>query len=137
MQRIALLASALLVAAMLLVSAALAERPDDRAGTIGVGSVTASAADPARPDDRAGLRGPGAVAVSSKQTISSAVRPDDRPDARGPGAITAGPTTILVSSDGFDWSDAGVGLAGGIGLALLAAGLLATVTHRQRMHRVA
>lgn len=136
MQRSVLTVSALFAAAMLFAPAALAERPDDRGGAIGVGSVTVPAAEAVRPDDQAGPRGPGAVSVSSKKTVASATRPDDRAGVRGPGATLVG-STVLVSSDGFDWSDAGIGVAGGLGLALIAAGLLATTTRSHRMQRLA
>lgn len=90
----------------------------------------------AHPDDRAGLRGPGAVIDASSTPAPTATRPDDRAGVRGPGASPAA-TTILVSSDAFDWSDAGIGVAGGLGLALLAGGLLATATYRHRAQRIA
>ena len=115
MHRAAVVVIALLAAVAPLTPAALAQRPDDRAGMIGVGSVT----------------------VPAQVVPASATRPDDRADARGPGIFAAGPTTILIASDGFDWSDAGIGLAGGLGLALVAVGLLARVTHRHRAHRLA
>jgi hypothetical protein len=82
---------------------------------IGVGSVTAPAADAA----------------------STSTRPDDRPGIRGPGALAAGPTTVLVASDGFDWGDAGVGLAGGVGVALVVGALLVAATHRRRVQSLA
>jgi hypothetical protein len=115
MSRSVFIASSLFVAAALVAPTALAQRPDDRAGTIGVGSVTAPAT----------------------EVVGVSTRPDDQADPRGPGAISGGLTTILVSSDGFDWGDAGVGVAGGLGLALLAGGLLAVAAHRHRAQRLA
>src|SRR5262245_49858111 len=111
MQRKALFAGAVLAAA-LLVPTALAQRPDDRSGVIGVGAVTtpavqAASSTPVRPDDRAGVRAP------------------------GPSDVVA--STVLVTSDGFDWNDAGIGVAGGLGLALLVGGLLVVVMHRHRV----
>jgi hypothetical protein len=114
LHRVVLSSSALLVAALLVAPTGLAQRPDDRAGPIGVGSVTAPA-----------------------QTSTSSPRPDDRAEPRGPGAISLAPAAIPIADDGFDWRDAGVGLAGGLGLALVAAGLLAAATHKQRMQHLA
>jgi hypothetical protein len=114
MQRLAFLAGALLAAA-LLAPTALAQRPDDRDGRIGVGSVTT----------------PAAVAAHS------VLRPDDRPGIRAPGPGPVAASTVVVSSDGFDWNDAGIGVAGGLGLALVAGGLLASAMRRHRVHRLA
>jgi hypothetical protein len=111
MKRIVLAAGALLVAALFLTSAAIAQRPDDRGGMIGVGAVTASHVDVGRPDDRAGARGPGAVTDETRPLAP----PDDR----------------------FDWGDAGVGAAGAFALALVSAALLALATHKQRAQRLA
>ena len=106
MHRTALLA--VLIATAVLAPVAKAERPDNRGGLIGVGSVTSSAMAPARPDDRAGVRGPGSLSASAAPTI-------------------------LVASDGFDWLDASIGAAGAIGIALAAAGLLTAARgHRRR-----
>ena len=126
-----------LAIALVIAPAATADRPDDRAGTIGVGSVTAQTPDVVRPDDRAGLRGPGAAMVSTEQTVSAVTRPDDRSGVRGPGAVPGAPTILVSNDGGFDWSDAGIGLAGGLGLALLVAGLLSAAMHRRRIHPVA
>ena len=99
------LAATVVIAAALLASAAHAQRPDDRRGMIGGGGATATSQDPARPDDRAEARGPGAVDPSSAPTI-------------------------LVSSDGFDYSAAAVGAAVAMGIALAAGGLLGLATRR-------
>jgi hypothetical protein len=112
MKRMLLTAGVLAVAAAVLAPTALAQRPDDQPGTIGVGSVTAP--------------------------VSASARPDDRAEARGPGVFApAVPATILVAEEGFDWRAAGVGLAGGLGLALLAGGVLVATTHRRREQRLA
>ena len=60
--------------------AAFAERPDDKAGKIGVGSVQPMGATYAHPDDRA--------------------------DARGPGAFESARETFTIQADegGFDWA---------------------------------
>lgn len=104
-------------------SAAAADRPDDRAGPLGVGGVAiertgGTAADvAARPDDRAAARGPGAV-----------------------GLIASAPATAAVveASSGFDWADAAIGAAGGIAAVLLAGGLAVAGTRvRHRGHATA
>jgi len=115
MHRIALVAGALLAAA-LLAPAAIGQRPDDRSGAIGVGSVATPAVQPSQ---------------------SAAVRPDDRPGVRAPGPGHVVASTVLVSNDGFDWDDAGLGVAGGLGLALVAGGLLALAMRRHRVHSLA
>lgn len=110
---------------------ALAQRPDDRAGMLGVGA-TAVTSGSARPDDRAGARGPGALVVSQ-----SGVRPDDLAGIRGPGSIPAVFVASGSSRDGFDWSDAGVGAAGALGLALLLLGGLQLAARGRRDHAAA
>lgn len=119
MHRTLLLAGALLLAAAVLVSAASAERPDDQAGPIGIGRVTA----PTRPVagglgtvDQPGLRTPGGVYASEQPTPAPAT---------------------TATADGFDWQAAGIGVALGLGLALLAAAMFAATTHRGRMQRLA
>jgi hypothetical protein len=84
------------------------------------------------PDDRKGVRGPGAIAVSA----GAVLRPDDRDGVRGPGR---GEVRESAASEGggFHWRDAGVGLVGGIALALLAVGLAATAVQRHRPQRLA
>jgi hypothetical protein len=74
-------------------------------------------------------------------------RPGNRPsqDLRNPDqqaptpAIPEDPTPETVvryvetsAPDGFDWSDAGVGAAGGLALITLAGGMVVAVTHRRR-----
>jgi hypothetical protein len=102
-------------------------RPDDQA-THGPGAVAVTTSSAAHPDDQA-THGPGAVAV----TTSSAVRPDDRPN-HGPGSI--GPITPVViaspAGGGFDWIDAGVGAAFGMGASLIVAGALLAGQRRRR-----
>jgi hypothetical protein len=95
-----------------------------RTKIIGTVVVTASLVVPVAQakhvDDRAGVHGPGLVAAQQQQP-SAAVRPDDRAGARGTGAA---PATVVfsTSSNGFDWSDALIGGAGGMGAAFLLTG---------------
>jgi hypothetical protein len=128
------LAAMVTLAAMSLVvvaSAAASDaptRPDDQA-THGPGAIAAaSSSDVVRPDDRP-THGPGAVTV----TTSTAVRPDDRP-THGVGSI--GPSTLVVTASpaggGFDWIDAGVGAAFGMGASLIVAGALLAGQRRRR-----
>ncbi len=111
------------VAATLVVPVAQAQRADDRAGVRGPGPVVAQQQQPSaavRPDDRSGVHGPGTVAAQQQQP-SATVRPDDRAGVRGPGAPTA-TVVVSTSSNGFDWSDALIGGAGGMGAAFLLTG---------------
>jgi len=68
-------------------------RPDDRAGSHGIGQSTTT------PDlvDRQ-------VAIIA----SHSVRPDDRSGVRGPGTFEK-PVLVTSHGDGFDWTDAGIG----------------------------
>jgi hypothetical protein len=115
-------------AAALFAPAALAERPDDRAGLHGPGAHTEVTAVSARPDDRAGVRGPGAPSL----VLAASVRPDDRAGVRGPGAA---PTVLLTQpGTGFDWTDAGIGALGAFGLALVLFGGLQVASRTRRSH---
>jgi hypothetical protein len=104
--------------------AAGAERPDDRAGPLGVGA---------------------AQALTSTGTAdgSTVVRPDDRATLRGPGAVdstvvVATPWAIAAAADGFDWTDAAIGAAGAIAVMVLAGALgVAAVRARQGGHATA
>ena len=128
MNRIVSISIVSLVVAAFLAPAALADRPDDRAGLIGVGGASVAIATSARPDDSADLRGPGAFA----STVQASVRPDDRAGARGPGLapiVVASP-----SSSGFDWEDAGIGALGAFGLALVLFGAMQAVSRQRRTH---
>jgi hypothetical protein len=92
-------------------------RPDDRAGTHGIGSVTA-------PDyvDRelAKLQAKAALVAQSFHV-------DDRAGIRGPGPVET-PKVVSSHGDGFDWTDAGIGAS----VALLAAVILAAVAMTRR-----
>jgi hypothetical protein len=132
MSRIVSISIVSLVVAALFAPAALADRPDDRAGLIGVGLASSAPVSLARPDDSGDLRGPGAFA----STIETSVRPDDRAGVRGPGLA---PTVVLTQtpSSGFDWGDAGIGALGAFGLALLLFGTMQVVARQRRGHAAA
>lgn len=90
-----------------------------------------------RPDDRAGVRGPGSTAGP---VADIAVRPDDRAGVRGPGAVTApiGTTVVAdVSGPDFNWGDAGIGAAAGVGLVLLLLGASLLIRHARTEPRPA
>ena len=100
-------------------------RPDDRAGPLGIGEPSTPVVSSAvRPDDRAGPLGIGAP---STPVVSPAVRPDDRPGIRGVGDVQLIP---LSSGTGFDWGDASIGAATGFGLALALFGVALMTTRR-------
>jgi len=124
MARILHTTALLLAAFALLVPDALAERPDDRGGLLGVGAASATTS-ATRPDDRGEARGPGGL------TPELSVRPDDRADLRGPGAIPL-ETVTPSTPDGFDWTDASVGAVGAFGLALILFGAIVAATHTRR-----
>ena len=98
---------------------------------LGTGTTASQQSSHVRPDDRAGLRG----AFEGAAGTVVVVRPDDRAGIRGPG--TPPPATVVQSSDGFDWRDAFVGGLGGLGIALLLAGLLFLVASRRTRTRIA
>ena len=101
-------------------------RPDDRAVRVSPGVVVAAV----RPDDRA-------VRLSPATADEPAMLPDNRAGVRGPGAAPdATPATILVSPNGFDWTDAGIGAGMALGLILLGSGML-LVARRHRRPTVA
>lgn len=122
MSRKAIATTALALALAVPSLAAAAERPDDRAGMLGVGA---------------------AQAVSSGVAVASVTRPDDRAALRGPGAMdTRGPieTSVPVAAavDGFDWTDAAIGALGALAVVVLAGALgVAAVRARQGGHATA
>jgi hypothetical protein len=117
----------LVVLIAVLVPATAAAKPDLRPGVVAATHESSSV----RPDDRVGTRG----AFEGTAGSSVAVRPDDRGGVHGPG--TPPPTSLVRSSDGFDWQDAFIGGAGGIGIALLLMGLLFLVASRRTRTRMA
>jgi hypothetical protein len=98
---------------------------------LGTGATASQQSSHVRPDDRAGTRG----AFEGTAGSSVAVRPDDRGGVHGPG--TPPPTSLVRSSDGFDWQDAFIGGIGGIGIALLLTGILFLVASRRTRTRIA
>jgi hypothetical protein len=81
-------------------------------------SANDGSAQVARPDDRAGIRGPGA-----ENFLAHGMRPDDRAGVRGIApTVSSEPATVRVTVDEFSWSDAGIGAASGLALAMLAGG---------------
>jgi hypothetical protein len=114
----------LVVASMVvLVPAGLAaQRPDDRAGPIGVGSIVQPAT--VRPDDRAARFTPGMIA-------SAPTLPDNRADRFTPGATTQPVTGTTTADTGIDWNDPRIVAVSTVLVAGLAtAAAFAAVHHR-------
>ena len=107
-----------------------ANRPDDRSGLLGVAPAAPVSKSAVRPDDRAGRLGVGPTEISAPST---SLRPDDR---RGP--LGVGPVELarVSAGNGFDWGDAGIGVAAGFGLALgLSGALLLALPRIPRVRR--
>ena len=117
----------LVVVVAVLIPATKAAQRDIRPGTAALTSQSSSV----RPDDRPGPHG----AIEGIARGAVAVRPDDRAGIRGPG--TPPPASLVRSSDGFDWQDAFIGGAGGVGIALLLTGALFLVASRRTRTRIA
>jgi hypothetical protein len=86
----------------------------------------------------AALAAPGALASNTPQTLMS---PDAQDAAAGRGTYSAPEVTVIKvpasatddrsdGSGGFQWTDAGIGAGGMLGLIVLAGGCAALVTHR-------
>ncbi len=127
-----------IAAAVLVGGAQAAERPDDRAGMIGVGAAQVVEAPPDA-FERAVLRHastapPDAFERAVVRQATVAVRPDDRAVARGPGAVAP---TLSPSADptepNLGWSDAFLGAAGILGVLLLGAAATLVIRHRGRV----
>jgi hypothetical protein len=127
-----------IAAAVLVGGAQAAERPDDRAGMIGVGAAQVVEAPPDA-FERAVLRHastapPDAFERAVVRQATVAVRPDDRAVARGPGAVAP---TLSPSADpaqpNLGWSDALLGAAGILGVLVLGAAVTLTIRHRARV----
>jgi hypothetical protein len=121
-----------LVAAAALVGPAAAQRPDDRAGPLGVGAASNLAASAERPDNRGGLLGVGSVANANAAESAVHVRPDDRDGIRGPVLGGTPVTSVTITSDHFAWRDAFLGAGTTLGLIVLA-GLLALTIRARRV----
>lgn len=110
-----LITGALAILALVGASAALAASPDDRALPRGVSPYQAAQSAGTLPDDRALPRG------TTLSVVEPSSSPDDRPFARSIPAPSQ-PTFVRVSSESFDWTDAGIGAASGFGIALVLIG---------------
>jgi hypothetical protein len=129
-----LIGAAALSVVAVLVPAALAERPDDREGVIGVGAVatettpftSVGTADTVEARIRAGLDARGAVIAPT--------RPDDRVGPIGVGVVgQTEPTPVTpVASPGTDWSDPFVVGAIAAVIALLGITVVYVVEHGRR-----
>jgi hypothetical protein len=138
-QRLIGAVSLALTVSAVLAGGALADRPDDRAGMLGVGGASSALAIPDA-FERAVARGIG----------ERPVHPNDRTGMPGVGGLEAGPVpdvierTVLreatpvrpddvITEDGFQWGDAAFGAGAAFGLVLLAAGATATIRYRRRV----
>jgi hypothetical protein len=111
-------AAAAFAIAAIVTPAALAERPDDKGGMLGVGRASVAVTSPLRPDDRPGARGAGAIVRSQQQFVPGVTDFPSRVGKAGELAAQARidsaeepARTVLVRVDegGFDWRDAGIG----------------------------
>jgi hypothetical protein len=118
-------------------------------GTVALGAalfVPVAQAD--RPDDAGGLLGPGAIASQQANQTSAmpdatsinrganALSPDNSAEPRGPGAIDA----VVIKQappSGFDFGDALIGMASGMGLALLITGGVILLSNGRSKTRLA
>lgn len=108
-----------LVVAAGFAGAAAAERPNDRAGALGVGATAASVAQrhAVIPNDRGGLLGIGAIETPAAAATS-----------------TDASVSAAASDEGFQWGDAALGAATALGVVLL--GLVGFLAARQRTRMV-
>ena len=108
-------------------------RPDNRGGTLGIGSTAASQPTAVRPDDRAGIRGITASDIVPRSQ-STAVRPDERAGwgFRGIGTVSVSQSGGSTSST--DWNT--VFMAGGALLGVLLIVAAAVALSRRQHGRV-
>jgi hypothetical protein len=96
---------------------------------------TASVIDLRSPDARDAARGPAGSDVAKTSEITDLRSPDAR-DTTGTSTIKPGaastPRIVRVASNGFEWSDAGIGAAAMLGLIALCGGVLLLVSSRRR-----
>jgi hypothetical protein len=157
--RISTLTAAGLAGAALAAGGAHAvDRPDDRAGLLGVGAAAAGRAVLPAPDaferaalrsssariavpdafERAAARGAAAPPADAferaveRASAGAAVRPDDRPGTRGPGLA---PVVLerAAAGEAFGWGDALVGAGAALGAVLVAGAAALTIRHRGRV----
>ena len=138
-QRLAGSISAGMAVAAMLAGGALADRPDDRAGMLGVGGASVSE-QTVHPNDRAGALGVGGAlqaAVPVNRAVlpdSALVRPDDRGGIRGPAmAAASSVATTTVSGDSFRWGDAAFGALAAFGFLLLTGATMVMLRGRSRV----
>ena len=107
------------------------DRPDDRAGAIGVGGVAAPA--PTGVFERAVERHVAETLYDPFAGDAGPVRPDDRGGARGPGmvATSISANAAVGPADEFAWGDAAFGAAV-MSAVFLALGAFTAVTIRHR-----
>lgn len=145
-QRLVVALVVALATAVVLVGGAQADRPDNRAGVLGVGAagrtasppdwferaVARSAAPIVRPDDRAGVIGAGGIAPAIVASAQPA-RPEEGVGIRGARPVATSLVPVVSGdSSGFDWAD--VSTAVGFVLAMFLLGAAATLAARHRRH---
>ena len=100
---------------------------------------TTSGIDLRSPDARDAARGPAASDVAKTSQTTDLRSPDAR-DATATSTLKAGvtstPRIVRVASNGFEWSDAGIGAAAMLGLIALCGGVLLLVSSRRRERRM-
>ena len=79
---------------------------------------------------------PAALANPTRQLYGPAARPNQEKQINTGGSVSAPPTIVRISSrsDGFDWSDAGIGAAGGFALSMIGIGGALVVSQRRTPH---
>jgi hypothetical protein len=104
-----------LVGAALAAGSAQAQRPDDRAGMLGVGAVSTS--------------------MAAQSPVSTVTRPDDRGSARGPGTLSSTPPMTVTgrAAGELEWRDASLGAAAMLAAVLLAGGIAHALRDRRRV----
>lgn len=126
-RRAGVLAVGAMIAAIATATAAASHAPRPH-------SLYAHAQGGARPDDRAGTRGIGSVSTPAQHTrnVVDDRRPDDRAGVRGIGSSASASASGLAARSGFDWADAGIGAGITLGLMLLGTGaVFVGVRHRR------
>jgi hypothetical protein len=129
------------------------DRPDNRPGTLGIGSVPSldrPAASYYTPEalkaDGARLQGQVAIYAGTTSNVAvpdvferavlrgpqgqPSIHPNDRPGVLGPGQISAEPS-VSTGGSSFDWGDALVGGGVGLAIALLLTSAVAVGSYRR------